>query len=153
MVDDPDIPNDQLQIEWRSDKDGVFGTSSASSDGTFVFTYDALSTNEHLITMQVQDEIGATCTEQIVLLIGNTPTVTIDEPLDGSITNIGEMVSLQGTVADNEDAPNLLVVEWSSSLDGVLYTNNPSSQGTTQYSLDTLTAGTHLPVTALFNGT
>lgn len=144
LVDDPDIPNDQLQIEWRSDKDGVFGTSSAGSDGTFVFTYDGLSTDEHLITMQVQDEIGATCTEQIVLLIGNPPTVTIDPSLDGAVYNLGEMVSLLGTVADNEDLSNLLVVEWSSSLDGVLYTNNPTSQGSSQYSLDTLNAGTHL---------
>ena len=144
VVDDPDIPNDQLQIEWRSDKDGVFGNSSASSDGSVTFSFDGLSTNEHVITMQVQDEVGATCTEQMVLTVGNPPEVQIDAPLDGAVINLNDNVTLQGTVSDTEDALNQLSVEWTSNVDGTLYSGSASSQGSTQTTLNTLSAGQHL---------
>ena len=144
IADDPDIPNDQMLVSWSSDKDGAFGTGTPSSDGSITYSFDGLSTNEHVITMQVQDEVGATCTDQIVFTVGNPPTTLIDNPLNGTVITLGDSLTLQGTVADTEDASSQLSVEWVSSQDGVLYSGTASSQGNTQTTVNTLSAGAHL---------
>ena len=49
----------------------------------------------------------------------------------------------EGMVTDQESQGNQLSIEWTSSLDGALYTGQPSSQGATQFSTDMLSAGVH----------
>lgn len=140
---DDDIPANQLSVEWESDKDGIFGNSTPSTSGNVSFATASLTTDIHTITMRVTDEVGAVCAEQIVVSVGNTPTATIENPLDGEVFSVGEAIVFRGFVSDQEDLANQISVTWTSSLDGVLEAGAANSQGITQFSSSSLVAGVH----------
>ncbi len=140
---DQDIPNNQLLVEWISDKDGTFGTSIPSSAGEITFSASELSSDAHTISLNVSDEIGAICTSQILIHIGNLPIANIDNPLDGEIFSVGEAISFQGTATDQEDQPNEISVVWTSSIDGELEAGNVNSQNISEFVSDSLTPGLH----------
>ena len=138
LAEDLDISSNQLIVEWVSDKDGVFGSSTPTSSGNVTYAYSGLSANTHTISMNVSDEVGAVCTEQILLEVGNPPTVTIDEPLDGTLVAYGESVLFRATVSDSEDQPGSLQTAWDSNVDGPLQSGTANSQGVVQFSTATL---------------
>ncbi len=140
---DVDIPNNDLSVEIASSVDGLIQTVSPFSDGTFSLAVGSLSAGVHTVTLSVQDEMGASCTAGMTLSVGTPPTVQIDQPSDGLLVQLGELVSFRGTVSDNEDPLNALMVEWSSDLDGVLSTGVPNTQGVSQLSTGDLSAGVH----------
>ena len=55
---------------------------------------------------------------------------------------VGQSQFFSATVADNEDAASNLSVEWTDSVDGVIYTGQPDSSGLVEF-YDTLSAGNH----------
>ncbi len=145
---DVDIPNNDLSVEIASSLDGLIQTVSPFSDGTFSLAVGSLavgslSAGVHTVTLSVEDEMGAACTAGMTLSVGTPPTVQIDQPSDGLLVQLGELVSFRGTVNDNEDPLNGLVVEWSSDIDGVLSTGLPNTQGVSQLSTGDLSAGVH----------
>ena len=73
-----------------------------------------------MISLIVEDEVGAQCQDTIVLYVGTPPAATIDQPLDDAVYSIGESIVFQGSLSDQEDQPNEISVVWSSSLDGEL---------------------------------
>ena len=108
MVLDPNVSSDQLMVEWSSDKDGVFGTAAAGTDGVSNLLYDGLSINTHVITLTATDEQGLSCSAQRVLTVGTPPSVVIHTPQTGAIFSVGDAISLSGTVSDPEDLPAAL---------------------------------------------
>ena len=82
---DPDIPATELSFRWISDKDGDLGTGAINSSGEVLFSYSGLTADNHIITLAVEDEIGAVCQDTTLLIVGNPPTATIDAPTDGEI--------------------------------------------------------------------
>ena len=142
-VADPDVAANELQVEWLSNNDGLLGTATPTSSGDVLFITDSLSNNVHAISLIVTDDVGAVCSEQLVLNVGTPPAVTIDQPLDGDVFSLGDAISFQGTVIDQEDLPNELSLTWTSNLDGELYAGNPNSQGISQFSTANLNAGLH----------
>lgn len=141
--DDPDISNNQLLVEWVSDKDGSLGSSTPTSAGEITFSFDDLSADSHTISLNVSDEIGAICTDQVLVHVGTLPIALIDQPLDGEVFSVGETIAFQGTATDQEDQPNELSVAWTSDIDGVLASGNVNSQNISEFSSDVLTAGLH----------
>ena len=140
---DADIAANLLTATWSSDKDGVIGTSAPSSSGAVFFGYSALSVNTHTITLSVADEVGAVCTDAILVQIGNAPEVLLTEPTSGSTVNAGDAVSFSATVSDAEDAATRLSLSWESDVDGVISTQGANSSGTSAFSYDDLSPGTH----------
>ena len=140
---DDNIPSTDLVVEWVSDKDGTLGASTPSSSGEINFAYSGLSLDIHTISLNVMDEIGALCSEQILLTVGNPPTAVITAPSDGDILAVGEPVIFQADVSDQEDSPNEISVEWVSSLDGTIHSSVANSQGVAQFSTSSLAAGLH----------
>ena len=140
---DADIPATDLSIEWLSDKDGLLGTATASSNGQVTFSTDVLSTNGHTISMNVQDEIGALCSAQIFMTVGTPPMASIDEPLDGGVFAVGDTITFRGTVSDTEDNANAIAVEWNSDITGTLNSGFANSQGISQFTSSNLVAGVH----------
>ena len=140
---DEDIPNNELSIEWSSDKDGIFDTHSPTSSGEVSTSYSDLSSDTHTITLTVQDEIGSICSDAVIILIGNAPTAMIENPLDGEVYSLGESIVFSGSASDTEDQPNSLTVVWVSNLDGEISQGTANSQGTSQFSSASLTAGLH----------
>ena len=119
----------ELSAVWSSDKDGELGSSQVTSSGEFSFTTNALSANDHVVTLTVTDEVGAYCRDEVVLFIGSAPTAVITEPLSGDVFSVGEDVLFHGTTTDVEDSMNELTTSWESSQDGVLSSGTPNSQG------------------------
>ena len=143
VADDADIPPTDLAFHWESDKDGDIGSGSINSSGEISLPYSNLSADSHVVTLVVEDEIGAVCQDTIILGVSNPPIVQIDQPTDGAVFTLGENISFQGSVSDQEDLSHELAVIWTSSLDGQLHTGMADTQGLTQFSSDALTAGVH----------
>ena len=146
---DPDIPNSELTAEWRSNVDGVFSSTPVNSDGSFSTGISTLSDGPHTITLSVFDEVGGSCTDSIDVILSSRPTVTIIEPLANEVFNENTRVDFQAEVSDAQDQPQDLLVNWSSSIDGVFSTQSATSNGVAVAYTYLLTPGTHtITVTA-----
>jgi hypothetical protein len=146
---DADIDNELLSVTWTSDKDGELGTASPNSDGSTTLAINTLSSDLHSVTISVADEVGGNCSASILLSVGSAPTVSLSNPLDGSVHNLGESILFSAEVTDTEDIPSAVALSWSSDLDGTLSSQGATSSGTAQFSSSTLSAGQHtLTVTA-----
>lgn len=143
LATDANISNDLLTVEWSSNQDGSLGSSVPDVDGNVQFSTNQLSGGEQLITMQVQDEIGAECIAQVSITLVNAPIVSILSPETDSVVEYGTQVLFEALVTDEEDALNSISLEWVSSLDGELETGHPDSQGTVYFVASNLSAGEH----------
>ena len=52
--------------------------------------------------MTVTDEVGATCTDDILYSVGTAPEISIEAPVSGDVVDEGDVVTFQATVADGE---------------------------------------------------
>jgi len=141
---DVDVPSDWLTASWQSDEDDLLGDSSPSSAGAIAFPIDTLTANTHIITLTVTDEVGATCTDFILLTVSTPPVVSVTAPLDGATVNEGDPITFAATVTDEEDPAASLTVDWNSSLDGSLSSGPPDSSGNSTFISSALSAGTHV---------
>lgn len=142
-VSDADIAADQLTVSWESDKDGALGASSPTSAGDVTLPINSLSVDTHVITLRVADELGATCTTDVVYTVGTAPTITVEAPFDGEVFGEGDLVTFTALVADTEDVASDLTVTWESSLDGLFHEGPPDSSGVSQLQTDVLSPGEH----------
>jgi hypothetical protein len=148
QASDADVPADWLAVSWSSDKDGELGSSTPTSAGEITFPYSALTADTHVISMTVTDELGETCTDNLVLTIGTPPTVSIISP-NGDTYNEGTPITFEAQVTDSEDPPEDIAVQWESSIGGTFSSQGSDSNGTVLFTLSDLAQGPHtLIVTA-----
>jgi len=140
---DPDVPATSLGVVWSSNLDGVLSTAAPTSTGTMSFGAVLTTLATHTITLTVTDEIGATCTEAILVSLGNAPSISIDAPADGTTWNQGSAIAFQATATDADTASTDLSIEWSSSADGVLSTAGADTSGISSFSSTSLSRGAH----------
>ena len=141
---DVDVPSDWLAVTWTSDKQGDLGASTPDTGGGIGFAISDLSVDTHRITITVNDEVGATCTDSIYYTVGTPPSLTVTAPTDGETLNHSEAVVFEATVNDNEDPPNEVALSWNSDVDGVFSTDGADSSGEVTVSVDSLSAGDHV---------
>jgi len=145
-MSDAEIAVDDLQVMWRSDKDGDLGSGVVNSSGDVQFSTSSLSPNEHIIQFFVQDELESSCSDSIVITVeeeGTAPQLTIISPADGEIVEYGSSVRFEATISDNEDAPQSIALVWESDIDGVLENPVPNSNGEVEFNKANLSAGLH----------
>jgi len=107
-----------LDATWTSDHDPKWSFISTidQSTGETGFSSDEFGRGTHVLTLSLEDELGATGNCRSTLSIGARPSITIDEPLDGVLVHEGEAVTFKASVDDEES--ETLTVTWGSSLDG-----------------------------------
>ena len=143
---DAEVAIDDLQVMWKSDKDGDLGEGIINSSGDVQLSTSSLSANEHIIQFLVQDELESSCSSSIVITVeeeGTAPQLTLISPTDGDIVEYGDSVRFEATVSDNEDAPQDITLVWESDLDGVLENPVPNSNGEIEFNKANLSAGLH----------
>jgi hypothetical protein len=142
-VQDVDVPSDWLSVVWTSSVDGDIGTSTPATSGEANLVTDALTADTHIVTLTVTDEQGGSCTDTITTTIGSPPEVVITAPADDAAVQGGDPVTFEGWVSDLDEAADLLVVAWTSSLDGPLDSSSANADGEAGFSTATLSAGAH----------
>ena len=88
--------------------------------------------------------VGLTaCNDTGVKVYNTPPAVSILTPTDGSVFAAGELIELQGVAEDSQDDPTALLISWESTLDGVINTDPPDTEGTVYAAITALTGGEH----------
>ena len=83
-VGDAESAPDTLIVTWQSSEDGDLGAATPSTSGAVALPVDGLSSATHVLTMDVEDPDGASCSEFVILTVEpdnqppaiGTPTVT-----------------------------------------------------------------------------
>ena len=140
---DEDINNSQLTISWESNIDGVFESTSPITDGTLGFSVNTLSSGNHTITLRVEDEVDGLCTDAVQVAVGTAPTITITTPLEGDVFSVGDSISFQGSVQDQEDIAPDIAISWVSDIDGEFSTQSANSNGSISFNTSSMSAGLH----------
>ena len=87
--------------------------------------------------------VGCTGTPDAKLAVYETPPdLTIVTPVDGSAFDQGEIINFEALVNDEKDAPEDILLVWSSDVDGeLLSSNSASADGTISFATANLTPG------------
>jgi len=130
---DPESAEDALLGTWMIDGEIVCDTVNLDSTGITECTtiFDAGS---YTIGLTVTDPSGGstTVTHSIVVNPSNAPEVQITAPTTSGVYYGDRTTTFEGLVSDVEDAPNELVVAWSSDMQGDLGVSGaPSEAGLT----------------------
>ena len=142
LTSDVDVSSDWLAVTWSSDKDGELGSVTPDSSGNIIFSYADLTVNTHTISLQVADEVGATCTALTTFTVGTPPSVSIDSPSDGAVVSEGDIVSFIATVSDAQDQSDEVALDWV--MNGIsISTQGATSSGTATFSDSALTFGSY----------
>jgi hypothetical protein len=86
-------------LGWDFTGDGVFDAQGPSASWTFT------TPGQHIARVTVTDWYGAVATGELPIIAGNTrPTVVIESPADGGVSEPGEQLSFRLNVSDPEDS-------------------------------------------------
>jgi len=141
MVGDADVGIDELTVTWVSSLDGVLGEASPDPSGRTILPIDTLRKDTHVITLQVQDDVGDRCTDFITLTVGEPPEVVIEAPVEGDVYGYGLPMTIRATVTDGEDSPSSITTLWETPDDGVFAANTPDGTGVVEFVQDDLLPG------------
>ena len=128
---------DAVIYSWDLDNDGAYDDSVLQNP-----TYNCISLGVFTIGLMIVDDEGGvstdTSTVTVTLLpVNNPPVVTIISPANGSIYVVGSNVIFTGTAVDPEDGVISNLIQWTSSIDGVLGSG-------ALININTLSLGTHI---------
>lgn len=141
---DVDVAADRLHATWVSNVDGVLSDTMVDSDGSFSVGVTGLTVGPHTVQLQIEDEVGARCTESVSIIVGAGPSAEITAPTDNTMFNHGARADFQGLVSDPQDTAQSLDITWSSNVDGLFSTQRATSSGVAVANTFILSPGTHI---------
>lgn len=143
-IGDVDEPATDLPVTWSSSVDGTLSTEPADSGGSTGFATSTLTAGTHVVTLTTVDELGLTCADSVTLKVDSAPIVVIDSPADATVATYGDDLRFSATVADAEEGPTTLALEWASDIDGTLSTDPADSAGSAEFVDGALSSGDHV---------
>ena len=141
FLEDPD-GDSPLRMQWLSNHDGIL-EDVMTEENEVTTTLPILSQDTHLLTLLVEDEKGAVCSDSIIVSISTPPTLTIMQPQSGEIREVGQSLDVFLQTQDNEDIASLLHVQLSSDINGLLWEGYPDAQGYVETTIVGLSGGEH----------
>ncbi len=145
--DAEDEPAD-LIVVWTSSVDEAdlsAVNTTPTTDGTLSGSA-ILPEGMHELRLTATDTTGKTGSDTVHITVGppnSAPTCAITAPLDRSGGELGQLLFIEGATGDDDVPADLLTVTFESSLDGVLDTVGPDTDGTVSLPWSDLTVGTH----------
>ena len=133
LVGDADVGVEELAVTWVSSLDGVLGAATPDPSGRTILPIDSLTKDTHVITLQVQDEVGDRCTDFITVTVGEPPELVIEAPEEGGVYGYGQPMTIRATVTDGEDSPSSITTVWETVADTVFAVNTPDSTGVIEF--------------------
>ncbi len=154
VFDSYDSP-ELLVVHWAIDGAEPFAaTTDTDGIATAAINPDTLQVGSHDAVATVVDTDGASGTAGVRFLVGGplgSPQVEITAPLDGSTYAEEQSVTFRGHATDSTTAPNDLVFQWESDLDGDL-SGAVSAGGESLLLAESLSPGTHLVTLTVTDG-
>lgn len=142
LVGDPEDGSSGLDAEWSSDLIGPLGNSTVGAQGEVELTTASLGLGSHLISLTVEDRLGASCEATVSLLVDSPPSLSWIGPL--APERDGVEIAIEVEVADVQDGPEQLSLSFESDLDGILGSVTPEASGQGSLSGLLLSQGSHL---------
>ena len=133
-VSDPDVGPELLRLSFESDRDGLLDELGPDASGVGVGVAASLSAGTHQITVTCVDERGAEGADSVQIRVAAPPTIDLRTPAIGDLLDAGIPVTFEAAVADAEDDPAALTVQWESDIDGVFNTTSADSSGLLRFS-------------------
>ncbi len=146
-IADAEQTPDTLVASLSSSTDGVFWEGAPSITGAVSVPWDQLSVGTHTVTLTAVDSDGMIGTDDKTFEVLNDgrPYATISAPAANSIYSLGDLVTFEGEMRDDEDDAELLSYEWESDVLGLLSGPGfPDSNGYTAFGWPAAGAGIHL---------
>ncbi|MCO4769060.1 MAG: hypothetical protein KDA24_03455 [Deltaproteobacteria bacterium] len=143
-VDDNDFL-DEMAVVWTSSlhEEPLF-EGNPDSSGYVEFTASNLVAGTHTIEFRVTDSAGQSDAESIdVTIATDPPQVFINEPQATFLYYSGSAVVFDGLTLSNEGVAGPHVVEWSSDIQGPIFSGSSNGQGVSEFDA-LLDEGTHL---------
>ena len=144
VTDDVDSPA-MLPVEVLDDVDGILWTGYPAATGTLEVPFQPHTLGFHALTVIALDSEGkrGSATVNFEVIQDNVPLVNISSPADGAWFDTVDSITFRGNVSDDTTAPEQVVVEWTSDIQGALSTALPDSNGDTTFATPLL-GGTHV---------
>jgi hypothetical protein len=152
---DVEDPISALAGAWTSGLDGLLAIGPALSVDGHSRGAVTLSEGQHFVEFTVLDTGGRAAVATVILDVGpprEEPSAVILAPLDGAVYTRGDTLTLEGVVADGQEAPDALRVSWTSSVDGLLSDAPADSAGRTVFTTTSLSAGEHVVTLEVVDG-
>lgn len=149
---DSDNKFEDLVATWYASNDliGECNKIPINEDGVVECEVVLFTTSEPpRVSVDVRDPRGATGSAAVELEVvpgqadPEAPSAEILSPAADAQLLGGEPVIFEGNVSDLQDPATAISVEWSSTVDGVLWTQQPDSNGSTTFVQPTLSSGSH----------
>ena len=138
VSDNEDVATD-LTYTLSSSLDGDLGLTASIQDLGTIDDFLMLSPGEHTLSLTVDDTMAKSTTETVDVIVGEpneAPSCAITQPSSNSVYVLGDMIDFTGTANDDYIESTQLTVSWESSIDGVLDTTAPTTDGDLSVSTD-----------------
>ena len=134
-----------LTYGWKSSLDGDLKMELAHSKKGFVVGSAALSSGSHDITLYAFDPGGLVGEDTVAIEVGydTAPMCEITTPSSGTVLSASDAFEFVGTVEEKEDDIETVTAEWTSDIDGVLYSDFVEASGETRFKVLSVSMGEH----------
>ena len=142
--------NTDLTASLTSSIDGLLGETIINPDGLFVLEAQLPSQGIHTVALDVFQNNDILCSASAEYVVEDPLGAQILQPSDAEVLTLSEQILFEGQVLNSDLANGELRVDWFSSLDLLLFSDNPDNQGQSYHTPADLSYGVHTLSFVLF---